>query len=58
MDKNEHDRRAQLRFIMEGWEQYDPELTDEENLIELILYLDFVDDAIELLQRYRRRGNR
>lgn len=53
--EDDKDPKEQFRFIMEDWENYDWELTPEENLIELILYLDFVDDALELLKRYQRR---
>lgn len=53
--KDEDDSKDQFRFIMEEWENYDWGLTPEENLIELILYLDFVDDALEILKRYQRR---
>lgn len=53
--EDDKDPKEQFRFIMEDWENYDWELTPEENLIELILYLDFVDDALEILKRYQRR---
>ena len=53
--EDDEDPKEQFRFIMEDWENYDWELTPEENLIELILYLDFLDDAIQVLKRYERR---
>jgi hypothetical protein len=53
--KKDEDPKRQFQYIMSDWENYDWELTPEENLIELILYLDFVDDAVQVLDQFKRR---
>ena len=53
MDKSERDRM--LRMVLHEWDGYDPTISDRENLIEMIIELGYLDDALILLQRYRRR---
>jgi hypothetical protein len=53
MEKN--NKRKTLHTILIGWERYDPELSPEENLIELIIDMGFLDEAQMLIERYKRR---
>ena len=52
MDKS---KREQLLFILQGWEAYNPDMTLEENLVELIIAMGFLDEAQMILERYQRR---
>lgn len=51
-------KRENLRLILIGWERYDAELTPEENLIELIIDMGFLEEAQMLLEKYKRRRYR
>lgn len=51
----DNDKRETLRFILYGWDEYDETLTPEENLIELIIAMGFLDEAQELIEKYKRR---
>jgi hypothetical protein len=55
MEYSKEDRERILHDILHNWEGYDVELSVRENLIELIVQLGYRDDAMILLQRYRRR---
>ena len=50
-----HNKRKILHAILVGWEGYDPTLSPEENLVELIIDMGFLDEAQALLERYKRR---
>jgi hypothetical protein len=58
MAHGKEDRERILHEILYLWEGYDVGLSARENLIELIVQLGYLDDAIILLQRYRRRKYR
>jgi hypothetical protein len=55
MSQSREDRERILHEILHLWEGYDVELSARENLIELIVQLGYRDDAMILLQRYKRR---
>jgi hypothetical protein len=55
MANNREDRERILHEILNLWEGYDVEISARENLIELIVQLGYRDDAMILLQRYKRR---
>jgi hypothetical protein len=55
MAHSREDRERILHEILHLWEGYDVELSARENLIELIVQLGYRDDAMILLQRYKRR---
>jgi aryl carrier-like protein len=56
LNKNERDRM--LQAILYHWDGYDNELSDRENLVELIIQMGYLDDVQMLLERYRRKGKR
>jgi hypothetical protein len=58
MSHSREDRERILHEILHLWEGYDVELSARENLIELIVQLGYLDDALILLQRYKRRRYR
>jgi hypothetical protein len=58
MATNKEDRERILHDILHNWDGYDVELSARENLIELIVELGYRDDAMILLQRYKRRRYR
>jgi len=58
MATSKEDRERVLHEILYNWDGYNVELSARENLIELIVELGYRDDAIMLLQRYRRRRYR
>jgi len=58
MSQSREDRERILHEILQLWEGYDVELSARENLIELIVQLGYLDDALILLQRYKRRRYR
>ena len=58
MANRREDRERILHEIFHLWEGYDVELSARENLIELIVQLGYRDDAMILLQRYKRRRYR
>jgi hypothetical protein len=55
MANSREDRERILHDILHNWEGYDVELSTRENLIELIVQLGYRDDAMILLQHYKRR---
>ena len=55
-DKN--DRERILHDILHSWEGYNVELSARENLIEMIIQMGYLDDALVLLQRYKRRRHK
>jgi hypothetical protein len=58
MSDEKSEREQILHDILNNWEGYDVELSARENLIELIVQLGYRDDAMILLQRYKRRRYR
>lgn len=55
MSDERSERERILHDILHNWDGYDVELSARENLIELIVQLGYRDDAMILLQRYKRR---
>ena len=57
MDKDDdlNRKREYVRVILYGWDGYDPNLTPEENLIELIIEMGMLDEAKSVLSQYARR---
>jgi hypothetical protein len=58
MSQDRNERERILHDILHNWDGYNVELSARENLIELIIELGYRDDALILLQRYRRRRYR
>lgn len=48
-------KREYVRVILYGWDGYDPNLTPEENLIELIIEMGMLDEAKAVISNYMRR---
>lgn len=55
MSNEKSNRERVLHDILHNWDGYDVEISARENLIELIIHLGYRDEALVLLQRYRRR---
>ena len=56
MDRDDIDRKREyVRVILYGWEGYDKTKSPEENLIELIIEMGFLDEAREVISNYMRR---
>ena len=48
-------KREYIKIILYGWEGYDKAKTPEENLIELVIEMGFLDEANEVISHYMRR---